>query len=185
MTEKEKMIQGQLYSASDPQLRKEFTEAKRQIRLFNRTTEEQLDQRLDILRNLLGKVGKNPYIEPPFRCDYGYNIFIGDSFYANYDCIILDVCPVHIGHHVMFGPRISIYTATHPMNVKERQSNLEYGKPIHIGNHVWIGGDTVVNPGVHIGDNTVIGSGSVVAKDIPANVFAAGNPCRVIKEINK
>ena len=177
------MIQGQLYLASDPQLRKEFIEAKKLIRLFNITEADNLDQREKLLIDLLGSKGKNTYIEPPFRCDYGYNIYLGNDFYANYGCIMLDVCPIHIGHHVMVGPRVSILTATHPLDANKRASKLEYGRAVDIGNHVWIGGHVVVNPGVKIGHNSVIGSGSVVTKDIPDNVFAAGNPCKVIKEI--
>ncbi|MFP4479139.1 MAG: sugar O-acetyltransferase [Candidatus Izemoplasmatales bacterium] len=183
MSEKEKMLKGMLYFASDPELRKEFINAKRKIRLFNLTNESELDRRSDILRSLFKKLGEDTYIEPPFRCDYGYNISVGKKFYANYDCIMIDVTEILIGDYVMFGPRVSLYTAEHPIDPTIRRSSLEYGKPIRIGDNVWVGGDTVINGGVSIGEGTIIGSGSVVIKDIPENVIAAGNPCQVIREI--
>jgi maltose O-acetyltransferase len=183
MSEKEKMLNGMLYLASDPVLRKEFYDAKRKVRLFNLTAEIDLDRRLDILNSLFKQVGEDAYIEPPFRCDYGYNISIGKKFYANYDCIMIDVTKITIGDYVMFGPRVSLYTAEHPIDASIRRTGLEYGESIHIGNNVWIGGETVINSGVTIGDNTIIGSGSVVIKDIPSHVIAAGNPCKVIREI--
>ncbi len=129
-------------------------------------------------------MGKNVTIEPTFRCDYGRNIHIGDNFFANFDCIILDVCTVTIGSDVLFGPRVCLYTAAHPLDAEVRRSGLEYGQPIHIGDTVWIGGNAVINPGVSIGARSIIGSGSVVTKDIPPDVVAAGNPCRVIRAIN-
>ena len=183
MTEKEKMLNGMLYLASDPELRKEFYSAKRKVRLFNLTNETELDRRMDILKSLLKTIGEDSYIEPPFRCDYGYNISLGKKFYANYECIMIDVTKIIIGDYVMFGPRVSLYTAEHPIDPTVRRTNLEYGKPIRIEDNVWIGGDTVINGGVTIGEGSVIGSGSVVIKDIPKSVLAAGNPCKVIREI--
>ena len=183
MTEKEKMLSGKLYMASDAELRKEAKKCRKLIRLFNNSTEEEIDYRTSLLKDLFGKVGKNVFIEPTFRCDYGKNIYIGDNFFANYDCIILDVCKVEIGNNVMFGPRVSVYTAGHPIDAEVRITGLEFGKEIKIGDNVWIGGNTVINPGVKIGDNVVIGSGSVVTKDIEDNVIAAGNPCRVLRKI--
>lgn len=185
MTEKEKMLKGMLYLASDSELRKDFINAKRKVRLYNLTTESELDRRTDILKSLFKQVGDDTYIEPPFRCDYGYNVSVGKKFYANYDCIMIDVTEITIGDYVMFGPRVSLYTAEHPIDPTIRKSNLEYGEPIRIGDNVWIGGDTVINGGVTIGEGTVIGSGSVVIKDIPNNVIAAGNPCKVIRELTK
>lgn len=132
---------------------------------------------------MFGKVGENICINKPFRCDYGINIEIGDNFYANFDCIILDVNKVIIGNNVLFAPRVSIYTAGHPIDKDVRNKMLEFGKQVIIGNDVWIGGNVIINPGVKIGNNVVIGSGSVVVKDIPSNVVAAGNPCKVIREI--
>lgn len=185
MTEKEKMLSGKLYMASDAELRKEAKKCRKLIRLFNNSTEEEIDYRTSLLKDLFGKVGKNVFIEPTFRCDYGKNIYIGDNFFANYDCIILDVCKVEIGNNVMFGPRVSVYTAGHPIDAEVRITGLEFGKEIKIGDNVWIGGNTVINPGVKIGDNVVIGSGSVVTKDIEDNVIAAGNPCRVLRKITE
>lgn len=183
MTEKERMISGQLYLADDPELSAGRINARRLTRLINATTEKQTDLCQDLLRQLLGGTGQNFCITPPFRVDYGYNIFLGENFYANYDCIFLDVAPIHIGDNVFFAPRVSIYTAGHPIDADIRNTQLEYGKPVRIGNNVWVGGNTVINPGVTIGDNVVIGSGSVVTKDIPSGVVAAGVPCRVIRPI--
>ena len=183
MTEKERMLSGKLYIAQDEELKRDNLRARRLTRLFNGTTEEELEYRTELLKELFGSTGDHIMIEPPFRCDYGCHIRIGDNFYANYDCIIIDVCEVTIGDHVFFGPRVGVYTAAHPIDAGVRNANLEYGKPISIGNSVWIGADTVINPGVTIGNNVVIGSGSVVTKDIPDNVIAAGNPCRVLRAI--
>ncbi len=185
MTEKEKMLSGNLYIADDEELKTDRRNARRLTRLFNSTTEEELEDRSELLRELLGSVGDNAFIEPPFRCDYGYNISVGKNFYANYDCIMLDVCRVTIGDNVFLAPRVGIYTAGHPIDAEIRNTNLEFGKPITIGSSVWIGANTVVNPGVTIGSNVVIGSGSVVTKDIPDNVIAVGNPCRVLREITQ
>ena len=185
MTEKEKMLSGKLYMASDAELREEAKRCRKLIRLFNNSTEEEMDYRTSLLNDLFGKVGKNAFIEPTFRCDYGKNIYIGDNFFANYDCIILDVCKVEIGNNVMFGPRVCVYTAGHPIDAEVRITGLEFGQEIKIGNNVWTCGNTVINPGVKIGDNVVIGSGSVVTKDIEDNVIAAGNPCKVLRKITQ
>lgn len=185
MTEKERMISGKLYMADDKELAADFARAKRLTRLFNNTTEEQEGYRVELLKELFNKIGKDALIQPTFRCDYGSNISIGDNFYANYDCIIVDVCEVTIGDNVFFGPRVCIYTAGHPIDADIRDTLLEFGKKVAIGNSVWIGGNTVINPGVTIGDNVVIGSGSIVTKDIPSNVIAVGNPCRVLREITE
>ena len=185
MTEKELMLSGQLYIAKDEELTEEFMRAKRLTRLFNNTTEEEAEYRAQLLKELFGKTGENLYIEPSFRCDYGKNISIGDNFYANYDCIIVDVCSESIGDNVFWGPRVCVYTAGHPIDAGIRNTQLEFGSKVSIGNNVWIGGSTVINPGVSIGDNVVIGSGAVVTKDIPSGVIAAGCPCRVLREINE
>jgi len=177
------MLAGELYSAQAPELRRDFMRPHKLTRMFNETTEEDSGHRTEILKQLFGYVGKEVYIEPPFRCDYGFNIYAGDHFYANYDCIILDVCRVNIGENVLFGPRVCLYTATHPIDPEIRRSGLEYGKPVTIGDNVWIGGNVVINPGVTIGNDTVIGSGSVVTGDIPGGVIAAGNPCRILKKV--
>ena len=149
------------------------------------TTEADLDTREELIRELFGGTGEHFYIEPPFRCDYGSNIYIGENFYTNFDCIILDVCEVHIGDNVMFGPRVCVYTAGHPIDPGVRAEALEFGKPVTIGNNVWVGGNVVINPGLTIGDNVVIGSGSVVTRDIPDGVVAAGNPCRVLRKVTE
>lgn len=183
MTEKERMLSGKLYIARDKELARDNKKSRMLTRLFNNSTEEQLKYRVELLKELFESTGKNIYIEPPFRCDYGCHISIGNNFYANYDCIIVDVCKVRIGNNVFFGPRVCIFTAGHPIDADIRNTQLEYGKPVTIGNDVWIGGNTVINPGVTIGNNVVIGSGAVVTKDIPDNVIAVGNPCRVLREI--
>ena len=135
------------------------------------------------MRELFGQTGPKIYIEPPFACDYGSNIFAGDDLYMNFNCVVLDCAEVHFGSQVMCGPNVQIYTATHPLDPELRCSGSELAKPIRIGNRVWLGGGTIVCPGVTIGDDTTIGAGSVVTRDIPAKVFAAGNPCRVIKTL--
>lgn len=183
MTEKELMLSEKLYVANDEELRKDFMRSKRLTRLINSTTEDEVQKRLDLFRQLFGKIGDTFYIEPPFRSDYGSNTYIGNNFYANYDCIFLDVAKIIIGDNVFFGPRVSLFTAGHPIDAEIRNTQLEFGKSIKIGNNVWVGGNTTINPGVTIGNNVVIGSGSVVTKDIPDNVVAAGIPCRVIRQI--
>jgi len=185
MTEKELMLSEQLYIAKDPQLAQDFQRARRLTRLINTATEEQADYRMGLFRELFGKIGESFWIEPPFRTDYGCNTYIGENFYANYDCIFIDVAKISIGDNVLFGPRVCLFTAGHPIDAEVRNSGLEYGKKITIGSNVWIGGNTVINPGVTIGDGTVIGSGSVVTKDIPSGVVAAGVPCRVIRPITE
>lgn len=185
MTEKELMLSQQLYIAKDDQLARDNARARRLTRLINTATEDQADYRLQLFRQLFGGIGEQFWIEPPFRTDYGCNTYIGEDFYANYDCIFIDVADIRIGSNVFLGPRVCLYTAGHPIDAEVRNQQLEYGKRITIGSNVWIGGNTVVNPGVTIGDNVVIGSGSVVTKDIPGNVVAAGVPCRVIREITE
>lgn len=183
MNDKEKMLLGKLYKPSAPEMRKDFLEARYKCNQYNATMPEDREQRKSILHSLLGKCNNNMYIEPPFYCDYGYQIEIGDRFYANCGCIILDGGGVTIGNNVLLGPRTSIYSVGHPIDAEVRNMSLDYGRAVKIGNDVWLGGDVVVNPGVVIGNNVVIGSGSVVTKDIPDNVVAAGNPCRVLRSI--
>lgn len=181
MTEKEKMLSGLLYKV-DKELDDAHILPKKLLKNFN--NEDNKTKREIILAKLLGSLGNNCYIEPPFYCEYGSNIFVGDNFYANMDCLFLDVCRIYIGKNVMLGPRVSLYTAAHPIDYEVRNELLEYGNEIIIGNNVWIGGSVVINPGVTIGCNSIIGSGSVVTKDIPANVIAVGNPCKVMRLIN-
>ncbi|WP_054028160.1 maltose acetyltransferase domain-containing protein [Bacillus sp. FJAT-28004] len=184
-TEKEKMLNGELYLGSDPELRKEFLNARRLTRLFNQTLETEVDKRTELLKELFGSTGENLFIEPTLRCDYGYNTHIGENFYANFDCVFLDVCEIRIGDNCFLAPGVHIYTATHPLNAKVRITGLEYGKPVKIGHNVWIGGRSVINPGVTIGNNVVVASGSVVTKDVPDNVLVGGNPARIIKQIEE
>lgn len=183
MTEKERMLAGKLYKASDPELLAADQRKWRLVHQLNQTTDP--EEARAIFRTLLGSIGEDFWIQPPFYCDYGSHIHIGDHFYANYDCIILDPGDVTIGDHVFFAPRVCVFTATHPIDAGIRNTELEYAKPVTIGSSVWIGGNTVINPGVTIGDNVVIGSGSVVTKDIPSGVIAAGNPCRVLRPITE
>lgn len=183
-SQKEKMLAGDLYIAHDPELKKDFLKAKRLLKEFNQSNEEQVPRRTEILQDLFKKIGDKPYITPPLYTDYGCNTTIGKNFYANYDLILLDIASVKIGDNVMFGPRVGVYTAGHPIDPVIRTEGYEYGKPIEIGDNVWIGGNVVINPNVKIGNNVVIGSGSIVTKDIPDNVVAVGNPCKVLRKIN-
>ncbi|WP_138494838.1 sugar O-acetyltransferase [Paenibacillus pinistramenti] len=183
-SEKEKMLNGELYQAGDPELVKERLNARRLTRLFNQSHELEEEERKAILRELFGSVGSQYYVEPSFRCDYGYNIHVGENFFANFDCVFLDVCEIRIGDNCFIAPGVHIYTATHPLDAGERISGAEYGKPVAIGDNVWIGGRAVINPGVKIGNNVVIASGAVVTKDVPDNVVVGGNPARVIKQID-
>ena len=188
MTEKQKMLAGELYLAyteNDLTLTNERRNARRLTRLFNATTEEEFDRRSEILHELFGAIGDECYVEPSFKCDYGYNIKVGNNFYANYDCVILDVCEVNIGDNVFLAPGVHIYTDAHPLEAEIRNSLLEYGKPVTIGNSVWLGGGVIVLLGITIGDGSVIGAGSVVTKDVPSGVVAVGNPCRVIRKIDE
>ncbi|RYM04753.1 sugar O-acetyltransferase [Sporolactobacillus sp. THM7-7] len=182
-TDKERMLAGKLYIAGGKELANDMKKAQRLTRLFNNSTEEQQEYRAELLKKLFKSTQENLYIEPPFHCDYGCHITVGNNFYANYDCIIIDVTPVTIGDNVFFGPRVGLYTAGHPIDADVRNTLLEFGKPITIGDNVWVGGNTVINPGVKIGDNVVIGSGSIVTKNIPDNVIAVGNPCKVLRKI--
>lgn len=183
-TEKEKMLAGKLYNAGDPELVNDRVNARRLTRLYNETLETDLESRTELLKTLFGSTGESLYIEPTFRCDYGSNIHVGENFYANFDCVFLDVCEIRIGDNCFVAPGVHIYTATHPLNAQERISGVEYGIPVTIGDNVWIGGRAVINPGVKIGNNVVVASGAVVTKDVPDNVVVGGNPARVIIEID-
>jgi maltose O-acetyltransferase len=182
-SEKHKMLTGQLYRSSDELLCRERRHARKLLKTFNETLPDDLDKRPIILRELFSALGQRAVIEPPFFCDYGYNIHIGDNFYANFNCVMLDCAEVTIGNDVFLGPSVQIYTATHPLVAEERNTGLEAAKPIEVGDSVWIGGGAIINPGLTIGRGTTIGSGSVVTRNIPPNVFAAGNPCKVIRHL--
>lgn len=184
-SEKEKMLAGEPYIATVEELFKERQHAKEVLFDYNNLRPGEVEKRNLLLKNLFGKTGEKFYIEPPFRCDYGYNIELGENFYSNYNLIILDCAKVIIGDNVMIAPNVALYTAGHPVHHEPRNKEIEYAFPITIGNNVWIGGNTVINPGVRIGDNTVIGAGSVVTKDIPGDVIAFGNPCKVFRKITE
>lgn len=185
-TEKEKAAEGKLYDANfDPQLIAEREECKELCYKYNNTRPTEHEERRKIIQKLFGKTKNNFCIEPIFFCDYGYNIEIGENFYMNVNCVILDGAKVTFGDNVFVAPGCGFYTAGHPLSVTQRNQGLEYARPITIGNNVWIGAQVCVLPGVSIGDNTVIGAGSVVTKDIPSNVVAAGNPCRIIRTIDE
>lgn len=181
--EKKKMLAGELYDAADPVLVNERSQARLLLKRYNDSAVSQQELRLQLLKELIPSQGSGLWIEPPFYCDYGTNISVGDKVYFNFNCVVLDVMKLTIGSNVLFGPSVQIYTAMHPMEWKERALRLEFAKAITIGSDAWIGGGTIICPGVAIGNRSVIGAGSVVTKNIPDNVFAAGNPCRVIKAL--
>ncbi len=185
MTQKERMLKNLPYKAWLDGLTEERLENKKKIYEFNNCRPEEGEKSQRLIREILGKTGENVYIEAPFRCDYGYNIEVGENFYANYNLVILDVGKVKIGKNAQIAPNVAIYTAGHPVHPDSRNSGYEYGIDVTIGDNVWLGGNTVVMPGVHIGNNVVIGGGSVVTKDIPDDVIAAGNPCRIIRKITE
>ncbi len=181
-SEKEKMLAGELYNAMDETLLKERKQAKRLLRQLNISEYLITKTAKQVLKELVPNGSASLYIEPPFHCDYGYNIHCGERVYFNVNCVVLDVAKITIGNDVMFAPGVQLYTATHPID-KEVRKTLEFAKEITIGNDCWIGGGAIILPGVTIGDNCVIGAGAVVTKDIPANCMAVGNPARVIKKL--
>lgn len=184
MTEKEKMLAGEVYCAIDPQLLKELAEAREVIHDYNLLRPSENEKKLELLKGLLGHIGDDKIIiNQPFRCDYGKQISIGKRFFANFNFTILDEAPVTIGDDCFVGPNVSIYTACHSTDPVERNTRQEWAKPVTIGNNVWIGGSVTILPGVSIGDNVSIGAGSVVINDIPSNTIAVGNPCKVIKQL--
>jgi len=185
MTEKEKMLSGKLYNHTDISLTQDRNRASDLMHKYNALSETQQEKRQQILSQLLGKIGNNIIIKPPFMVDYGYNIEIGDNFFANYGFTVLDCNTISIGNNVLIGPNVHIYAATHPINYKIRQQHLELAESITIGNDVWIGGSVIICKGIKIGNGSTIGAGSVVTKDIPDNVLAAGNPCKVIKYLDE
>jgi maltose O-acetyltransferase len=182
-TEKQKMLAGLLYDASDSELEEDRLKARQLLQVFNSSDPSHKEQRLGTARRLMGRFGQGVWIEPPFYCDYGYNIFLGDKVYFNFNCVVLDVCPVNIGGGSMFGPAVQIYTATHPVDSEKRCSGAEYGKPVTIGQKVWVGGGAIIYPGVTIGERAVVGAGAVVTKDVPPAVLVGGNPAGVLREV--
>ncbi|MDA5327753.1 chorismate mutase [Enterococcus lactis] len=182
-TEKEKMIAGELYFANDPELVSDRMFARSQSQIINQA--ESAELRSQLLKETFGRTGKKIYMEPVINFDYGYNIFVGENFYANFNCTFLDVSTIEIGDNCMFAPNVQLYTATHPLHPVKRNSGLEYAKPIKIGDNVWLGGGVIVTPGVTLGNNVVVGAGSVVTKSFPDNVVIAGNPARIIKTVEE
>jgi maltose O-acetyltransferase len=181
-TEREKMLAGELYDALDQELVGARNRARDLCQALNRTREGDEVERRSILVQLFGRGGDTVWMQPPFYCDYGSNIELGQRVFFNFNCVVLDVCKVRIGDYTLFGPAVQIYTPLHPLEAELRRRQ-EYGKPVEIGADVWVGGGAIILPGVHIGDRAVIGAGSVVTRDVPADTFAAGNPCRVIRRI--
>lgn len=183
MTEREKMVAGELYLASDPELVRERARARRLAGRYNATAQEDAGERRALLGELLARVGEDAWIEPPFHCDYGWNLTLGERAFLNFGCIVLDCAPVEVGPLTLVGPGVQLCAATHPLDPAERETGLEYALPIAVGRNVWIGAGAIVGAGVTIGDNTVIGAGSVVLQDVPADALAVGSPCRVIRPL--
>lgn len=181
-SERDKMLAGELYDPLDPALVQARNRARDLCQALNATREEETEARRRILRELFGSGGGSVWMQPPFFCDYGANIALGERVFFNFNCVVLDVCQVTIGDFTLFGPAVQIYTATHPLNAELRRTQ-ELAQPVEIGADVWVGGGAILCPGVKIGPKAVVGAGSVVTRDVPAGVFAAGNPCRVIREI--
>lgn len=181
-SERERMLAGEVYDASDPELALAREQSRNLCWDLNATRDSRSEVRHRILTELFASGGDSVCMQPPFYCDYGSNIFLGEQVYFNFNCVVLDVCKVTIGDFAFFGPAVQIYTATHPLNAQQRRTH-EFGQPVTIGSDVWVGGGAIILPGVTIGSKTVIGAGSVVTKDIPDGVVAVGNPCRVVREI--
>ena len=180
-TEKEKMLAGELYDPLETELVQERLKARLLLQKLNDSGEDRSLERAAIIKELIPDSGHDIWLQPPFYCDYGFNIMMGDKVFLNFNCVILDVTRVTIGSRTLLGPNVQIYAATHPLDFKERAAGLEYGKPVTIGEDAWIGGNVVILPGVTIGDRSVIGAGSVVTKSIPPDTMAAGNPCKVLR----
>lgn len=182
-TEKEKMIAGELYAANDPELDMERAWASNKFQAFNQLPYSAGKERGQLAKALFGSVGKGCIVRGPFFCDYGKNITLGDGVYFNFNCVILDVCPVKIGSRSMFGPGVQILTALHPIDAEERATWVEYGSPITIGEDVWVGGGAIICPGVTVGNRSIIGAGAVVTKNVPDDVIVAGNPAKIIRRL--
>ena len=182
-TEMQKMLAGELYAPADPQLNKLHLAVRRAFEKYNNIPQNKINKREKAIKKIFGKTGERINVQSPFYCDYGFNIEVGDNFFANYGCIILDVNKVKIGKNCFLAPNVGIYSATHPVRAEERYLGVEYGFPITIGDNCWIGGGAVICPGVTIGDNVVVGAGSVVVKDVPSNVVVAGNPAKIIRKL--
>ncbi|MDE6182038.1 MAG: sugar O-acetyltransferase [Eubacteriales bacterium] len=177
------MIAEMLYNPRDTELVALSLKAKKLTKKFNNLEPEEIEKRTEILKELFGKTGESIYIEPNFECDYGFNIYVGENFYANFNCVMLDVAEIRIGKNCMLAPNVSLYTATHPLDPTERTTGLEYGKSITIGDNCWLGGNSIILPGVKLGNNVVVGAGAVVTKSFGDNVVLGGNPAKIIKKL--
>ncbi len=184
-TEKEKMLNGGLYDAGDPELVAEREHAREILGEYNATAGADADRRVELLEGLFGSVGEDTHVEPPVRCDYGYNVHVGENFYANVECVFLDVREIRFGASCFLGPGVHAYAATHPVDAAERAEGLEYGEPVTVGDDVWIGGRAVLTPGVTVGDRSVIGAGAVVTDDVPDDVVVGGNPAEVTRRLDE
>ena len=183
---RERMYGQKLYYCNDEDLMREQMKALELLYDFNKTRPSEQDKREKILKKMFAEIGDDCYIEPPFHANWGgKNVHFGNGVYANFNLTMVDDCDIFVGNNVMFGPNVTVSAGTHPIHPELRSKQAQYNIPIHIGNNVWIGANSVILPGVNIGDNSVIGSGSIVTKDIPSNVVAVGNPCRVLREINE
>ena len=182
MNERERMLAGELYDPFDPELVAARAHARDLCQTLNATREADVEERRQIALDLFGSGGDSVWLQPPFFCDYGAHIDLGERVFFNFNCIVLDVCRVRIGSYTLFGPAVQIYTPMHPLDAELRRKQ-EFGKPVDIGSDVWIGGGAIILPGVRIGDRAVIGAGSVITRDIPEGVFAAGNPCRIVRKL--
>ncbi|GAA0715643.1 maltose O-acetyltransferase [Halorubrum trapanicum] len=181
--EKERMLAGEAYDPSDPELRRERERARDRCRRYNETAQTETDRRDRLLRELFGEVRGDATVLPPFHCDYGYNIGVGDGFFANFGCVFLDAGPIAFGENCMLGPGVHVYTPTHPLDPEERATGREFGDPVTVGDDVWIGGQAVLTPGTSVGDGAVVAAGAVVVDDVPARTVVGGNPAEVIREI--
>ncbi|EPR70806.1 sugar O-acetyltransferase [Cyclobacterium qasimii] len=184
-SEKEKMLAGELYLASDEELGKDRFQARQLLKELNHELPGDIAHTNKIVHKLFKSVGKDFGLEPPFFCDYGYNISVGDQVFFNFNCVLLDITPIKIGNRSMFGPGVHIYSATHPLDAKTRGSSLEFGKPVTVGDDVWVGGGAIICPGVTIGDRSIVAAGAVVTRDVPADVIVGGNPAKIIKNIDQ
>jgi maltose O-acetyltransferase len=182
LSEKDKMLAGELYNSADPALVLERRRAREILRLYNATRDEEVLERSRLLRQLFGAMGEGLWVEPPFYCDYGTNVTLGERVYFNFNCVILDCARVTIGSNVFFAPNVQVYAATHPLDHVVRRT-LEFGRAVTIGDDVWVGGGAIILPGVRVGSRSVIGAGSVVTRDVPDDVVVAGNPARVVREL--
>lgn len=182
-SERHKMASGELYNPLDPELVAGRRRARDLMADINRTRDEEIKLRQSLFAELFAAVGDSLLIEPPFFCDYGFNIYVGDRVFMNFNCVVLDVAPVRIGHRALIGPAVQIYAATHPVEAQIRREGLELGRPVTIGDDVWIGGGAIILPGVHVGDRSIIAAGAVVSRDVPDDVVVAGNPARIIRKV--